>query len=212
MDETSKAVRGTGTKSRHRARAAILALAGLALAAVGAEAQTTSSGNAPPGEAAVTGKSEAPEPPRTAPAAPDTLPGYEGVWIDDTGNGAIQLAKCGDKLCGRIVWLRFPLDDNGMPSMDSLNPTEAERHKPVCGLQVLGGLQMQADGTWDGGWIYDPKDGKTNKVALRLRASDRLEVTGYSSVKLLSETVTWKRAGARLPVCIDTAPEFRVTN
>lgn len=209
MDETSKAVRATGTKYRHRASAMILALAGLALGVTGAEAQTTSSGNATSGGAVVTDRVE---PPKTQPPAPDALPGYVGVWIDDTGNGAIQLAKCGDKLCGRMVWLRFPLDDNGAPTTDSLNPTEAERHKPVCGLQVLGDLQMQADGSWDGGWIYDPKDGKTTKVALRLRASDRLEVTGYSSVKLLSETVTWKRAGARLPVCIDTAPEFRVTN
>jgi uncharacterized protein (DUF2147 family) len=143
---------------------------------------------------------------------PSSPPGYVGIWFDETGNGAIQIERCGEQLCGRIVWLRNPADEKGVPLVDALNPTEAERARPVCGLQVMGDLKRQNDGSWDTGWIYDYREGKTYNVALRLRASDRLEVTGYRGVKLLSETQTWKRAGARLPICTQKAPDVGATN
>lgn len=139
-------------------------------------------------------------------------PGYVGIWIDETGNGAVQLARCGEELCGRIVWLRNPNGGDGAPLTDVLNPIEQERARLVCGMQVVGGLRRQGDGSWDAGWIYDPKDGKRHDVAMRLRASDRLEVTGYLGVKLLSEKLIWKRAGARLPLCVPSAAETRETN
>lgn len=132
------------------------------------------------------------------PAAP---PDYVGVWYDDTGEGAVEIAPCGDSLCGRIVWLKNPNDPTGRPLTDGYNPNPANRTRPICGLDVIGGVKRQGNGTWDQGWIYDPKEGKSYDVELKLRGPDRLAVTGYLGVKFLSETLMWTRATSDLRRC-----------
>jgi uncharacterized protein (DUF2147 family) len=146
--------------------------------------------------------------PPSAPAGTPTgpLPPSEvGLWIDDTGKGAIEISPCGRKLCGRIVWLQEPLDKNGKPLIDRLNPTAGQRSKPVCGLQVLGNLERQSDGTWDNGWVYDPKVGESFDLAVEMRGPGQLVVTGYKGLKLFSKKFVWTRAGGALPPCAPRA-------
>lgn len=126
---------------------------------------------------------------------------YTGIWYDDTGRGAVEIAPCGPSLCGRIVWLKEPADGAGRPVRDALNPDPARRGRSVCGLEVIGNVKQKRNGTWDEGWIYDPKEGKRYDVELKLRSADTLEVTGYLGVKFLSETLVWKRAPAGLKRC-----------
>ena len=124
-----------------------------------------------------------------------------GVWFDDTGQGAIEIAPCGEMLCGRIVWLKEPLTKDGQPLTDALNPDPNRRDRPICGLQIIGDLKRQPNGSWDKGWIYDPKEGKSYDVEIRLRDPDHLQVKGYLGVKFLSETFIWQRAPEGLPRC-----------
>src|SRR5690606_14108788 len=140
---------------------------------------------------------------QTAPPvnSPNASPTPVGIWFDDTGQGAIEIAPCGVMLCGRIVWLKEPTDENGRPLTDALNPDPRNRQRPICGLQIIGDLKPQPDGTWDEGWIYDPKEGKSYDVEIRLRAPDRLQIKGYLGVKFLSESFIWQRAPAELPRC-----------
>ena len=63
-----------------------------------------------------------------------------GLWYDHTGRGAVEITKCGDQLCGRLVWLK-----------------DAQHAKQVCGIQILGEVKPMANGAWDNGWIYDPE-------------------------------------------------------
>ncbi len=135
------------------------------------------------------------------PSVPPANP-INGVWIDDTGGGAIEVAPCGTRLCGRIVWLKAPIDKAGRPLTDDYNPQAGQRNRPICGLPVIGDLQQQRNGAWDAGWIYDPKVGKSYDVELKLRSPDRLQVTGYIGTKFFSETFIWTRAPATLPRCI----------
>ncbi len=124
-----------------------------------------------------------------------------GVWYDDTGGGAVEIGPCGDRLCGRIVWLKDPTDKTGKPITDGYNPKTNQRNRPVCGLQVIGDLKPQPNGSWDDGWIYDPKEGKSYDVELKLRTPDRLQVVGYLGTKFLSESFIWTRAPADLKRC-----------
>lgn len=124
-----------------------------------------------------------------------------GIWYDDSGKGAVEIVACGDRLCGRIVWLSAPLNDQGEPKTDRLNPKPDNRTRPICGLQVIGGLQRLDDGGWDSGWIYDPKQGSAFDLAIALIAKDQLRITGYKGVKLFSKTFMWTRAPADLPRC-----------
>ena len=137
---------------------------------------------------------------------PAATPDITGIWIDETGKGAIELVPCsGDRVCGCIVWLQQPLDKSGKPLTDGYNPVSAQRQRSICGLQVIGELKRVGSATWDNGWIYDPKEGKSYDVEIKPRGADKLMVTGYIGVKFLSETFVWTRAPANLPRC-DTGP------
>jgi uncharacterized protein (DUF2147 family) len=107
--------------------------------------------------------------------------GPTGVWIDHTGRGAVEITECNGALCGRIVWLK-----------DAANNS-------VCGTQVIGNAKPVGGDTWDGGWIYDPEKDAKYSVELKPMGADKLRVMGYMGSKFLSETMTWKRAGADLP-------------
>jgi uncharacterized protein (DUF2147 family) len=133
-----------------------------------------------------------------------------GIWITDEGKGAVEIERCGDNRCGRLVWLKDPLDEAGRPLRDGNNPDPAARKQPICGLEVIKDVAPQTDGTWDGGSVYDPEEGKAYSVMLKAESDDRLEVTGYMGTKWLSESMIWTRAPAELKKCQpDTAPKVK---
>lgn len=120
--------------------------------------------------------------------AQDTAKSVNGIWIDHTGQGAVEITPCGEKICGRVVWLK--------------NPKHKSRTgKLICGTQVLGELQQMAVNAWESGWIYNPEDEEKFSAALKLAAPDKLIVTGYLGIKLLGETFTWQRATSALEYC-----------
>lgn len=124
-----------------------------------------------------------------------------GRWYDDTGQGVVELYSCGAKICGRIVWLRDPIGKDGKPLYDGYNPDPSKRSRAICGLQILGNLTRQADGTLDEGWVYDPKQGISASAAITLEGRNRLTLTGYKGLRLLGKSFTWTRAPADLPSC-----------
>ena len=124
-----------------------------------------------------------------------------GIWLDDEGKGGVEVKPCGEQLCGNIVWLKQPNDPSGKPWVDKLNSDTAKRSRPVCGLQIIGGLQKAGPNEWKGGWIYDPEEGKQFDVELTLKDDNTLQVFGYAGVKLLGETLAWKRMPNDTPRC-----------
>ena len=124
-----------------------------------------------------------------------------GIWLDDEGKGGVELKPCGDQLCGNIIWLKQPLGPNGQPWTDKLNSDAGKRSRPVCGLQIIGGLKKASESEWKGGWIYDPEEGKQFDVELTLKDANTLSVFGYAGVKLLGETLVWKRMPNDTPHC-----------
>jgi len=138
------------------------------------------------------------------PATPTvtTPPPAVGLWLDHTGRGAVEISECGGALCGRIVWLKEPTDKAGNPLRDILNEDRSKRTRPICGLQIIGDVRPQRDGSWDAGWIYDPEQGEAFDVELRMRGPDALQVKGYKGLKFLSQTFQWRRiAEAPAPKC-----------
>jgi uncharacterized protein (DUF2147 family) len=129
-------------------------------------------------------------------------PKEAGVWFDETGKGAVKIEVCaGDKLCGRIVWLKDLVNDQGEVLTDKNNPDPGQQTRTICGLPVLGQLAPMPEGGYDGGWVYDPKVGKSYSVAIVLTGADELIVTGYKGVKLLGKSFGWTRAKNELPSC-----------
>lgn len=177
-------------RGRAHVRAGRAALARSAAATFGAALVVTLANGDATAQRAGQNQAPAQQPAIVLPAPP----GPVGIWIDHTGRGAIEIVPCEANLCGRIVWMKDPLDKRGQPLTDSQNEDRQLRRRPICGLQIIGDLKKMRDGSWDAGWIYDPEQGERFDVELRMQAPDTLQVTGYKGFKFLSETYQWRRA------------------
>lgn len=112
-----------------------------------------------------------------------------GTWIDHTGQGAVQIEPCGERMCGRVFWLK--------------NPNHKSRSgQPICDAQVLGDLKPERANTWGQGWIYNPEEEERFSAEITLKNDNTLLVTGYLGIKLLGETFVWKRAQGNLAHCV----------
>jgi uncharacterized protein (DUF2147 family) len=136
--------------------------------------------------------------------AADAAESEAGLWYDDTGDGAVRIEPCGKSLCGKIVWLKEPLHDDGTPLIDRHNPEASKQKRTICGMQILGDLKPSPEGGYDGGWVYDPKEGKSYSLAIKLSSKDQLYITGYLGVKFLGKSFAWTRAKTELPSCAPT--------
>ncbi|MEQ1653499.1 MAG: DUF2147 domain-containing protein [Hyphomicrobium sp.] len=106
-----------------------------------------------------------------------------GVWVDDTGRGAVEIKACGSALCGHVVAVKNANDTKG------------------CGKQIIGDAQSVGGGRWDNGWIYSPEKRKNYDVELKPLNDGTLRVVGYAGTKLFSRTMIWTRAPADLKRC-----------
>ena len=127
--------------------------------------------------------------------------GVLGWWLDQTGNGGILISKCGNSICGKIEWLRTPLDAQGKPVQDGNNDNAALRSRQICGLQLLGNFVPDGSGGWKNGWIYDPTTGKTYSSVVSLDADGTLDVRGYVGAPFFGQSQTWTRPASTLTPC-----------
>jgi uncharacterized protein (DUF2147 family) len=116
-----------------------------------------------------------------------------GFWVSEEGDARIEVAPCGDKLCGSIVWLREPLDEDGKEKLDLENPDESLRDRKVIGLRILDGVAAKPNkkGAWKGGRIYDPKNGKTYRCTLTVDDEGTMHLRGFIGISLLGRTSHW---------------------
>ena len=121
-----------------------------------------------------------------------------GLWYAEGGAAEVQVFPCADEFCGKVVWLRSPLGEDGCELRDDKNPNSTLRTRPIIGLLVLTGLRPADDdlAAWNGGSIYDPASGHTYSCEARLESDNRLFLRGYLGIRLLGRTTTWTRVGA----------------
>jgi uncharacterized protein (DUF2147 family) len=126
-----------------------------------------------------------------------------GQWYAEGGAAVVAITPCGDALCGRVVWVHSPLNQDGCELRDKNNPDPALRNRPVVGLQILGGLVASDHKhvSWTGGTIYDPVSGNTYRCRLELDGHDRLRLRGYVGIPLVGRTTTWTRVGSDKTKC-----------
>lgn len=116
-----------------------------------------------------------------------------GTWLNGEKQAKIRIYQCGDKYCGKIVWLGSPTE-NGKPRTDINNPDEQLRDQPIVGLRLLRDFTHQGGKVWEDGEVYDPRNGKTYSCKLTLVNPDKLDVRGYIGFSFIGKTDTWTRA------------------
>ncbi|MFA0964636.1 DUF2147 domain-containing protein [Roseivirga sp. BDSF3-8] len=118
-----------------------------------------------------------------------------GVWWNEEKEAKIEIYKCGDEYCGKIIWLKEPNREDGSVKLDRENPEPKLRSRKVMGLQILKGFEYEGDGEYEDGEIYDPKKGKTYDCIMTLSDNgNTLDVRGYIGFSLIGRTTTWTRA------------------
>jgi uncharacterized protein (DUF2147 family) len=116
-----------------------------------------------------------------------------GVWLHPDGRIEMQIAPCGDALCAKLIWFKAPNDAQGVPLVDLKNPDSALRARPLLGLKVLDRLRPNAEGSWEGGEVYNPDDGEDYKARMSIQDDGTLRVRGYVLIPLLGKTLVWSR-------------------
>jgi uncharacterized protein (DUF2147 family) len=124
-----------------------------------------------------------------APAREMTRPASPlGLWLTKSGNGVIEIAWCGQALCGSIVGIKrapgepMPQDYQG---------------RSQCGLAIITGERPTGDGNWLG-HVTDPRDGKEYQAEIRVDDEDRLHLRGFVGIPLLGQTEIWHRFSGHL--------------
>lgn len=120
--------------------------------------------------------------------------GVLGRWLTESGNGQVEIKDCAGRLCGHVVWLKEPLNEEGVPKRDRHNPDPALRERPLIGLAMLENFVPDDEpGKWRDGTIYNPEDGKTYSCTLTLQENGTLRVRGYVGLPLFGKTQIWSR-------------------
>jgi uncharacterized protein (DUF2147 family) len=115
-----------------------------------------------------------------------------GEWFTEDERSIVEIYRCDSFYCGKIVWLKEPKDEEGKDKVDTKNPDISKRDVKLLGLNILWGFKYRGNNEWEGGKIYDPKNGKTYSCKIKLE-SNKLKVRGFIGVSLLGRTTTWTK-------------------
>lgn len=111
-----------------------------------------------------------------------------GKWITAGKDSVVEIAPCGQKLCGKVAKLLTPTP-NG-PPVDRNNPNPALKSRPLIGLPILSDF-VEAGAQWSG-TIYNPRNGKTYRSNVARNPDGTLMVQGC--VSFFCQTQTWTKA------------------
>ncbi|MBI3233079.1 MAG: DUF2147 domain-containing protein [Bacteroidetes bacterium] len=118
-----------------------------------------------------------------------------GTWYNQEQTSKIHIIKMNNMYYGKIVWLKEPTDKTtGKPRTDHLNPDKSKQNVPLMNLTVLRRFTWKNKNLYEGGLIYDPKNGKEYSCKINMVDQNTLDVRGYVGISLLGRTAVWKRA------------------
>ena len=114
-----------------------------------------------------------------------------GIWLTRGSRSQIEIAPCGETLCGSIVWL--PPESDGGPSTarDDKNRDPALRDRLLLSLEIMAGFRPAGANQWSEGEIYNPDDGRTYEPTFTLREDGQLEVE--ACILFICQSEVWQR-------------------
>ena len=118
-----------------------------------------------------------------------------GLWLTGNTKAKVDVFKCGDKYCGKIVWLKEPNYEDGTPKRDKKNPDESKHNTLIEGLRILNDFEYDDDYEWEDGTIYDAESGKTYSCIISMNEENKntLKVRGYVGISWIGRTDVWTR-------------------
>lgn len=122
-------------------------------------------------------------------ATPALAADATGLWQTPTNGGQVEIARCGNSLCGKLVSSNHIRENPALK--DVRNKDESQR------VRTLKNLQMLYDFTggptkWTGGKVYNPDDGGTYSGTIELIGENQLKLKGCI-VAPFCKTQVWTR-------------------
>lgn len=122
-------------------------------------------------------------------SAPAFAQDVTGLWLTQTNGGQVEISRCGNSLCGKLVTSNHIKADPN--AKDEKNKDPSLRGRPVRNMQMLydftGGPTK-----WTGGKVYNAADGGTYSGTITLISANELKLKGCI-VAPLCKTEKWTR-------------------
>lgn len=108
-----------------------------------------------------------------------------GRWLTASGNLEVEIAPCGQALCGTVVRV--------VSNRSMSNPAVEMKDAPsALGMKILSDFAPAGDGEWKGR-IYNRENGKTYNCVMSLAAPDQLKLRPYVGITLFGKNQVWQR-------------------
>ena len=116
-----------------------------------------------------------------------------GVWLVEDRDAKVQVATCGDALCGTVVWIQQLNDPaDGQPWVDKNNEDPNKRSRSLLGLTIA--INMKPSNVPDRwvGQVYSIVFGKNFDGSLTLLSPTSLKIEGC--LLLICQSEIWTKA------------------
>lgn len=113
---------------------------------------------------------------------------HTGHWLTESGNLEVDIAPCGQALCGTVVRV---IANRAMS--DPKTAMASADGRPALGMKILQDVTPSGDGEWKGR-IYNRENGETYDCLMTYAAPDQLKIRGYKVLPLFGKTQVWRRA------------------
>jgi uncharacterized protein (DUF2147 family) len=118
-----------------------------------------------------------------------------GEWWTDNNEGRIRFSKDPDgTLRGTTTCCVPKVSSADHPAYDTHNPNPKLRGRSTVGIVLIWKLAYE-EGEYSGGFVYNPRDGKTYRFAAKVIDRDTVKIRGYMGIPLFGQSQIWKRVG-----------------
>lgn len=122
-------------------------------------------------------------------SAPAFAQDVTGLWQTETNGGQVEIARCGNSLCGKLVSSDHIKANPG--AKDERNKDTSLRNRTLKNMQMLydftGGPTK-----WTGGKVYNADDGGIYSGTITMTSPNALKLKGCI-VAPFCKTQTWTR-------------------
>ena len=123
-----------------------------------------------------------------------------GEWWTEKNEGRVRFTKDADGTLRGTTTCCAPKKkaDPDNPATDIHNPDPKLRGRSTVGIVIIWKLAYEG-GEYSGGYVYNPRDGKTYRIAAEIIDDNTVKIRGYLLIPLLGQSQIWKRANVERP-------------
>jgi uncharacterized protein (DUF2147 family) len=111
-----------------------------------------------------------------------------GEWWTEGKEGRVKIVKTKSGLYEVVL-----LDGKDVDKKDENNPEPKLRERKLRGIVLMWNLRFDGEEYVDG-YCYNPRDGETYRVKMKITGPTTLRLRGYLAIPLLGQSQDWTRA------------------